>query len=153
MGFIIIICLLRMCSALFIQNEKADIIHRIPLTSSNQFSFPCVCSLAPPPFIYLIYDGIARFVSVLQPLSGVFLNETSHHVSSRSCTGGLDSAEGCGLQARRRDRQSPSPQRSRRGFVHRAHRISPSSPLAPLSLLRVNSVLFAVDFDDFSLRY
>ena len=29
-----------MCRALFIQNEKADIIHRIPLTTSNQFSFP-----------------------------------------------------------------------------------------------------------------
>ena len=29
-----------MCRALFVQNDKADIIHRIPLTSSNRFSFP-----------------------------------------------------------------------------------------------------------------
>ena len=31
--FFFIICLLTMCRALSIQNEKADIIHRIPLTS------------------------------------------------------------------------------------------------------------------------
>ena len=29
-----------MCRALFIRNEKANIFHQIPLTSSNQFSFP-----------------------------------------------------------------------------------------------------------------
>ena len=34
------ICLLTICRALFIQNEKADIIHRIPLTPSNQCFFP-----------------------------------------------------------------------------------------------------------------
>ena len=49
--FFIIISFLTMCRALFIQNEKADIIHRIPLTSSNQFSFPACTHLniyAPP---------------------------------------------------------------------------------------------------------
>ena len=34
-----------MCRALFIQNEKADIIRRIPLTPSNQFSFPAYTHL------------------------------------------------------------------------------------------------------------
>ena len=38
--FLLLICLLTMCRALFFQNEKAGIIHRIPLTSSNQVSFP-----------------------------------------------------------------------------------------------------------------
>ena len=42
------ICLLTMCRALSIQNEKADIIHPIPLTSSNQlFSFPACTHLHP----------------------------------------------------------------------------------------------------------
>ena len=36
-----------MCRALFIQNEKADVIHRIPLTSSNQLSFPACTHLHP----------------------------------------------------------------------------------------------------------
>ena len=39
------ICLLTMCRALFIQNEKADTIHRIPLILSNQVSFPAYTHL------------------------------------------------------------------------------------------------------------
>ena len=52
---IIIICLLPMCRALFIQNEKADI------NSSNTTNFIepilllCVYSLAPPPFTDIFY--------------------------------------------------------------------------------------------------
>ena len=41
----IIICLLTMCRALFNRNETADIYHRIPLTSSNLFSFPAYTHL------------------------------------------------------------------------------------------------------------
>ena len=39
---------------IFIQNEKADIIHRIPPTSSNQFSFPACTHLHPHhlPFLF-----------------------------------------------------------------------------------------------------
>ena len=43
--FYFFICLLTMCRALFIQNEKADVIHRIPPTSSNRFSFPACTPL------------------------------------------------------------------------------------------------------------
>ena len=43
--YLLIVCLLKMCRALFIQNEKADIIHRIPFTLSNQLSSPAYTHL------------------------------------------------------------------------------------------------------------
>ena len=66
--FIIIICRLTMCRALFIRNEKADIIHRIPLiTSSNQFSFPACTHLHPHhlPRYFTYYQGMYLYATFL----------------------------------------------------------------------------------------
>ena len=58
-----------MCKALFIQNEKADRINRIPLTPSNQFSFPAYTHLkicTPTiyrdilPTMYILHEAISN---------------------------------------------------------------------------------------------